>query len=157
MLIWKHLCILCVNPTHFILQMVSRGLVLSPGVTLFSSQVGENEKFTFIIENGYWCLILVSLSGMKFMESRSCWRLQVLVQWCISAQDGTCRYTHSRILNAYHFYTQSRNTRHLCLYISVPSFDFSVTVFAFLGLIALAFDMEPFYFIVVLRPLQLLR
>ncbi|XP_014026197.1 two pore channel protein 1 isoform X2 [Salmo salar] len=36
-------------------------------------------------------------------------------------------------------------------------FDFSVTVFAFLGLIALAFDMEPFYFIVVLRPLQLLR
>ncbi|ROI27704.1 Two pore calcium channel protein 1 [Anabarilius grahami] len=37
------------------------------------------------------------------------------------------------------------------------SFDFSVTVFAFLGLIALAFDMEPFYFIVVLRPLQLLR
>ncbi|XP_023858317.1 two pore channel protein 1 isoform X2 [Salvelinus sp. IW2-2015] len=36
-------------------------------------------------------------------------------------------------------------------------FDFSVTVFAFLGLIALAFDMEPFYLIVVLRPLQLLR
>ncbi|XP_071012846.1 two pore channel protein 1-like isoform X1 [Oncorhynchus clarkii lewisi] len=36
-------------------------------------------------------------------------------------------------------------------------FDFFVTVFAFLGLIALAFDMEPFYFIVVLRPLQLLR
>uniref|UniRef100_A0A673MPH2 Two pore calcium channel protein 1-like n=1 Tax=Sinocyclocheilus rhinocerous TaxID=307959 RepID=A0A673MPH2_9TELE len=36
-------------------------------------------------------------------------------------------------------------------------FDFSVTVFTFLGLIALAFDMEPFYFIVVLRPLQLLR
>ncbi|XP_077456345.1 two pore channel protein 1 isoform X1 [Stigmatopora argus] len=36
-------------------------------------------------------------------------------------------------------------------------FDFSVTAFAFLGLIALAFDMEPFYFIVVLRPLQLLR
>uniref|UniRef100_A0A8C8GWB0 Voltage-dependent calcium channel protein TPC1 n=1 Tax=Oncorhynchus tshawytscha TaxID=74940 RepID=A0A8C8GWB0_ONCTS len=36
-------------------------------------------------------------------------------------------------------------------------FDFSVTVFAFLGLITLAFDMEPFYFIVVLRPLQLLR
>ncbi|XP_048875966.1 two pore channel protein 1 isoform X2 [Brienomyrus brachyistius] len=36
-------------------------------------------------------------------------------------------------------------------------FDFSVTLFAFLGLMALAFDMEPFYFIVVLRPLQLLR
>ncbi|XP_055080265.1 two pore channel protein 1 isoform X2 [Periophthalmus magnuspinnatus] len=36
-------------------------------------------------------------------------------------------------------------------------FDFSVTVFAFLGLIALAFDMEPFYFIVILRPFQLLR
>ncbi|XP_041083969.1 two pore calcium channel protein 1-like isoform X2 [Polyodon spathula] len=36
-------------------------------------------------------------------------------------------------------------------------FDFSVTLFAFLGLIVLAFDMEPFYFIVVLRPLQLLR
>ncbi|XP_041854910.1 two pore calcium channel protein 1 isoform X1 [Melanotaenia boesemani] len=36
-------------------------------------------------------------------------------------------------------------------------FDFSVTVFAFLGLIALVFNMEPFYFIVVLRPLQLLR
>ncbi|CAG08550.1 unnamed protein product, partial [Tetraodon nigroviridis] len=36
-------------------------------------------------------------------------------------------------------------------------FDFAVTVFAFLGLIALAFNMEPFYFIVVLRPLQLLR
>ncbi|XP_034025451.1 two pore calcium channel protein 1-like [Thalassophryne amazonica] len=36
-------------------------------------------------------------------------------------------------------------------------FDFSVTVFAFLGLVALAFNMEPFYFIVVLRPLQLLR
>ncbi|KAF3850881.1 hypothetical protein F7725_012653 [Dissostichus mawsoni] len=36
-------------------------------------------------------------------------------------------------------------------------FDFTVTLFAFLGLIALAFDMEPFYFIVVLRPLQLLR
>ncbi|KAJ8285599.1 hypothetical protein GJAV_G00028690 [Gymnothorax javanicus] len=36
-------------------------------------------------------------------------------------------------------------------------FDFSVTLSAFLGLIALAFNMEPFYFIVVLRPLQLLR
>ncbi|OXB71045.1 UNVERIFIED_CONTAM: hypothetical protein H355_000307 [Colinus virginianus] len=36
-------------------------------------------------------------------------------------------------------------------------FDFSVTLFAFLGLMALAFNMEPFYFIVVLRPLQLLR
>lgn len=36
-------------------------------------------------------------------------------------------------------------------------FDFFVTVFAFLGLIALAFDMEPFYFVVILRPLQLLR
>ncbi|XP_039628223.1 two pore calcium channel protein 1 isoform X1 [Polypterus senegalus] len=36
-------------------------------------------------------------------------------------------------------------------------FDFFVTLFAFLGLIVLAFDMEPFYFIVVLRPLQLLR
>lgn len=36
-------------------------------------------------------------------------------------------------------------------------FDFSVTVIAFLGLIALAFHMEPFYFVVVLRPLQLLR
>uniref|UniRef100_A0A8C5DLT3 Ion transport domain-containing protein n=1 Tax=Gouania willdenowi TaxID=441366 RepID=A0A8C5DLT3_GOUWI len=36
-------------------------------------------------------------------------------------------------------------------------FDFSVTIFAFLGLIALAFNMEPFYFVVILRPLQLLR
>lgn len=36
-------------------------------------------------------------------------------------------------------------------------FDFSVTVIAFLGLIALLFHMEPFYFVVVLRPLQLLR
>uniref|UniRef100_A0A670ZW95 Voltage-dependent calcium channel protein TPC1 n=1 Tax=Pseudonaja textilis TaxID=8673 RepID=A0A670ZW95_PSETE len=36
-------------------------------------------------------------------------------------------------------------------------FDFAVTLFAFLGLLTLAFDMEPFYFIVVLRPLQLLR
>lgn len=36
-------------------------------------------------------------------------------------------------------------------------FDFSVTVLAFLGLIVLAFNKEPFYFIVILRPLQLLR
>ncbi|KAM9393406.1 two pore channel protein 1 isoform 1-T1 [Pholidichthys leucotaenia] len=36
-------------------------------------------------------------------------------------------------------------------------FDFFVTLFAFLGLIVLAFNKEPFYFIVVLRPLQLLR
>ncbi|KAM9823074.1 two pore channel protein 1 [Syngnathus typhle] len=36
-------------------------------------------------------------------------------------------------------------------------FDFSVTASAFLGLITLALNMEPFYFIVVLRPLQLLR
>ncbi|XP_045056577.2 two pore channel protein 1 isoform X6 [Desmodus rotundus] len=36
-------------------------------------------------------------------------------------------------------------------------FDFFVTALAFLGLLALAFNMEPFYFIVVLRPLQLLR
>lgn len=41
--------------------------------------------------------------------------------------------------------------------LGLSRFDFTVTVFAFLGLIALAFDMEPFYFIVVLRPLQLLR
>lgn len=46
----------------------------------------------------------------------------------------------------------------LCVFgFRLSRFDFSVTVFAFLGLIALAFDMEPFYFIVVLRPLQLLR
>ncbi|XP_055963219.1 two pore channel protein 1 [Sorex fumeus] len=36
-------------------------------------------------------------------------------------------------------------------------FDFFVTAFAFLGLLAVAFNMEPFYFIMVLRPLQLLR
>uniref|UniRef100_A0AAY4EUU8 Voltage-dependent calcium channel protein TPC1 n=1 Tax=Denticeps clupeoides TaxID=299321 RepID=A0AAY4EUU8_9TELE len=36
-------------------------------------------------------------------------------------------------------------------------FDFLVTVIAFLGLIATAFNMEPFYFIVILRLLQLLR
>ncbi|KAM9329594.1 two pore channel protein 1 [Gastrophryne carolinensis] len=36
-------------------------------------------------------------------------------------------------------------------------FDFSVTMLALLGLLALAFDMKPFYFIVVLRPIQLLR
>ncbi|MBZ3871526.1 Two pore calcium channel protein 1 [Sciurus carolinensis] len=36
-------------------------------------------------------------------------------------------------------------------------FDFSVTALALLGLLALALDMEPFYFIMVLRPLQLLR
>ncbi|KAM6165126.1 two pore channel protein 1 [Erethizon dorsatum] len=36
-------------------------------------------------------------------------------------------------------------------------FDFFVTALAFLGLLALALNMEPFYFIVVLRPLQLLR
>lgn len=36
-----------------------------------------------------WCVC-----GMKFMELRSCWRSQGLVQWHISAQDGTCRYTH---------------------------------------------------------------
>ncbi|XP_066545157.1 two pore channel protein 1 isoform X1 [Amia ocellicauda] len=36
-------------------------------------------------------------------------------------------------------------------------FDFSITLLAFLGLIVVAFGMEPFYFIVVLRPLQLLR
>ncbi|CAO2629280.1 Two pore calcium channel protein 1 [Lemmus lemmus] len=36
-------------------------------------------------------------------------------------------------------------------------FDFLVTAFAFLGLLALTLNMEPFYFIVVLRPLQLLR
>lgn len=48
-------------------------------------------------------------------------------------------------------------TEAIHLMCSSPRFDFSVTVFAFLGLIALAFDMEPFYFIVVLRPLQLLR
>lgn len=49
----------------------------------------------------------------------------------------------------------SENIVFLCC--SLPRFDFSVTVFAFLGLIALAFNMEPFYFIVVLRPFQLLR
>ncbi|ERE75247.1 two pore calcium channel protein 1 [Cricetulus griseus] len=36
-------------------------------------------------------------------------------------------------------------------------FDLSVTVSAFLGLLALTLNMKPFYFIVVLRPLQLLR
>uniref|UniRef100_H3AQL6 Two pore segment channel 1 n=1 Tax=Latimeria chalumnae TaxID=7897 RepID=H3AQL6_LATCH len=36
-------------------------------------------------------------------------------------------------------------------------FDFSVTLLAFLGLLVLAFNMEPFYFIVVLRLFQLLR
>ncbi|XP_035246271.1 two pore calcium channel protein 1-like [Anguilla anguilla] len=36
-------------------------------------------------------------------------------------------------------------------------FDFLVTLFAVLGLVAVAFDVEPFYFIVALRPLQLLR
>lgn len=48
-------------------------------------------------------------------------------------------------------------TKTTCLLRCSTRFDFSVTVFAFLGLIALAFDMEPFYFIVILRPLQLLR
>lgn len=55
----------------------------------------------------------------------------------------------AEILVIYHLY-------HLFFFF-FSSFDFSVTLFAFLGLMALAFNMEPFYFIVVLRPLQLLR
>lgn len=65
---------------------------------------------------------------------------------------GTHTYIH--ISTNTHTHT---HMPHCWVCASISSFDFSVTVFAFLGLIALAFDMEPFYFIVVLRPLQLLR
>lgn len=50
-----------------------------------------------------------------------------------------------------------QTTASLPPFLPIPRFDFSVTAFAFLGLLALAFNTEPFYFIVVLRPLQLLR
>ncbi len=129
--------------------------------SLVNLNVSISMGFIYIVNNfclftSCWCVC-----GMKFMELKSCWRSQALVLCHISAQGGTCRYTHTQafiqIHTHTHTHTHTYTLHHLWVCVSISSFDFSVTVFAFLGLIALAFDMEPFYFIVVLRPFQLLR
>lgn len=49
------------------------------------------------------------------MELRSCWRSQALVQWHISAQDGTCRYTHVHSYKHLHTHMQTASPLGVCL------------------------------------------
>lgn len=52
---------------------------------------------------------------MKFMELRSCWSSRALVQWHISAQDGTCRYTHVHSYKHLHTHMQTASLLGVCL------------------------------------------
>lgn len=50
------------------------------------------------------------------MELRSCWRSQALVLWHISAQGGTCRYTHKHSYKYTHTHIHTASPLGVCFY-----------------------------------------
>lgn len=104
----------------------------------------------------YGVEVLLKLTGLGPMAYFSSgWNLWVfyffILSYLVNKTFFLIQHIWIQILNVLHWFYIFGDI------FSFFRFDFSVTVFAFLGLIALAFNMEPFYFIVVLKPLQLLR
>lgn len=131
------------NREHWFDELPRTAFVIFKGIyILVKSRVFQYIIYVVVAVNGVWILVeTFMLSGGNFFSQNVPWSYVVFLT--IYGVELLLKVTG---LGPLEYFTSGWNL-----------FDFSVTVFAFFGLMALAFNMEPFYFIVVLRPLQLLR
>ncbi|XP_058672487.1 two pore channel protein 1 isoform X2 [Ammospiza caudacuta] len=130
------------NREHWFDDLPRTAFLIFKGINiLVKSRVFQYTMYTVVAVNGIWILVeTFMLQGGNFFSRNVPWSYIVFLT--IYGVELLLKTTG---LGPVEYLSSGWNL-----------FDFSVTLFAFLGLMALAFDMEPFYFIVVLRPLQLL-
>nr|XP_033811745.1 two pore calcium channel protein 1 isoform X2 [Geotrypetes seraphini] len=128
---------------HWFDELPHTAFLIFKGINiLVKSRVFQYWIYVVVAVNGIWILVdTFMLQGGNLISQNVPWSYIVFLT--IYGVEVLLKITG---LGPLEYFTSGWNL-----------FDFSVTVFAFLGLMALAFNMEPFYFIVVLRPLQLLR
>ncbi|XP_015733645.1 two pore calcium channel protein 1 isoform X2 [Coturnix japonica] len=131
------------NREHWFDDLPRTAFLIFKGINiLVNSRVFQYTMYTVVAVNGIWILVeTFMLQGGNFFSRNVPWSYIVFLT--IYGVELLLKTTG---LGPVEYLSSGWNL-----------FDFSVTLFAFLGLMALAFNMEPFYFIVVLRPLQLLR
>uniref|UniRef100_A0A8C4TZD5 Two pore segment channel 1 n=1 Tax=Falco tinnunculus TaxID=100819 RepID=A0A8C4TZD5_FALTI len=131
------------NREHWFDDLPRTAFLIFKGINiLVKSRVFQYSMYTVVAVNGIWILVeTFMLQGGNFFSRNVPWSYIVFLT--IYGVELLLKTTG---LGPVEYLSSGWNL-----------FDFSVTLFAFLGLMALAFNMEPFYFIVVLRPLQLLR
>uniref|UniRef100_A0A8C9F8J9 Two pore segment channel 1 n=1 Tax=Pavo cristatus TaxID=9049 RepID=A0A8C9F8J9_PAVCR len=131
------------NREHWFDDLPRTAFLIFKGINiLVNSRVFQYTMYTVVAVNGIWILVeTFMLQGGNFFSRNVPWSYIVFLT--IYGVELLLKTTG---LGPIEYLSSGWNL-----------FDFSVTLFAFLGLMALAFNMEPFYFIVVLRPLQLLR
>lgn len=128
---------------HWFDDLPNTAFLIFKGINMLAKSKAFQYAMYFVVAvNGFWILIeTFMLEGGNFFSKNVPWSYIVFLT--IYGVELLLKITG---LGPVRYFRSGWNI-----------FDFSVTLFAFLGLIVLAFDMEPFYFIVVLRPLQLLR
>ncbi|NWI70315.1 TPC1 protein, partial [Todus mexicanus] len=131
------------NREHWFDDLPRTAFLIFKGINiLVKSRAFQYTMYTVVAVNGIWILVeTFMLQGGNFFSRNVPWSYIVFLT--IYGVELLLKTTG---LGPVEYLSSGWNL-----------FDFSVTLFAFLGLMTLAFDMEPFYFIVVLRPLQLLR
>uniref|UniRef100_A0A672UU13 Voltage-dependent calcium channel protein TPC1 n=1 Tax=Strigops habroptila TaxID=2489341 RepID=A0A672UU13_STRHB len=131
------------NREHWFDDLPRTAFLIFKGINiLVKSRAFQYTMYTVVAVNGVWILVeTFMLQGGNFFSRNVPWSYIVFLT--IYGVELLLKTTG---LGPVEYLSSGWNL-----------FDFSVTLFAFLGLMALAFNMEPFYFIVVLRPLQLLR
>uniref|UniRef100_A0A8D2QRP7 Two pore segment channel 1 n=1 Tax=Zosterops lateralis melanops TaxID=1220523 RepID=A0A8D2QRP7_ZOSLA len=131
------------NREHWFDDLPRTAFLIFKGINiLVKSRVFQYTMYTVVAVNGIWILVeTFMLQGGNFFSRNVPWSYIVFLT--IYGVELLLKTTG---LGPVEYLSSGWNL-----------FDFSVTLFAFLGLMTLAFNMEPFYFIVVLRPLQLLR
>ncbi|XP_030677313.1 two pore calcium channel protein 1 isoform X1 [Nomascus leucogenys] len=131
------------NREHWFDELPRTALLIFKGINiLVKSKAFQYFMYLVVAVNGVWILVeTFMLKGGNFFSKHVPWSYLIFLTIY-----GVELFLKVAGLGPVEYLSSGWNL-----------FDFSVTVFAFLGLLALALNMEPFYFIVVLRPLQLLR
>ncbi|XP_028609762.1 two pore calcium channel protein 1 [Grammomys surdaster] len=131
------------NRQHWFDELPRTAFLIFKGINiLVNSKAFQYFMYLVVAVNGVWILVeTFTLKGGNFISKHVPWSYLVFLTIY-----GVELFMKVAGLGPVEYLSSGWNL-----------FDFSVTAFAFLGLLALTLNMEPFYFIVVLRPLQLLR
>ncbi|XP_040207854.1 two pore calcium channel protein 1 [Rana temporaria] len=128
---------------HWFDDLPPTALLIFKGINILAnSRAFQYSVYVVVAINGFWILIeTFMVKGGNFFTQGVPWSYIVFLT--IYGVEVLLKVTG---LGPFEYFKSGWNL-----------FDFSVTLLALLGLLALALNMKPFYFIVVLRPLQLLR
>lgn len=128
---------------HWFDDLPPTALLIFKGINILAnSRAFQYSVYVVVAINGFWILIeTFMVKGGNFFTQGVPWSYIVFLT--IYGAEVLLKVTG---LGPFEYFKSGWNL-----------FDFSVTLLALLGLLALALNMKPFYFIVVLRPLQLLR